>query len=175
VTDEPRIQVTVGSSCSRPDTDASESGSANTWSRRVWGRFRSDDSGTGVVAALTLMFVFTAGALIWLSRDVDRADQARSDANSIAFQAARAGAQQVQGNRLFDNSTPVIDPDLARAAVSQTTSNLLAKFGESGSVAAVIIEGDRVTVTVVVDVAGRTAHGTGSARARAGVNGPERT
>ena len=175
MTDEPRMRVTVGSSCIRPGTDAPECGSADPWPRRVWRRFRSDDSGTGVVAALTLMFVFTAGALIWLSRDVDRADQARSDANSIAFQAARAGAQQVQGNRLFDNSTPVVDPDLARAAVSQTTSNLLAKFGESGSVAAVIIEGDRVTVTVVVDVAGRTAHGTGSARARAGVDGPEQT
>ena len=142
--------------------------------RPPWRRRLSDDRGTGVVAALTLMFVFTAGALIWLSRDVDRADQARSDASSIAFQAARSGAQQFVEDQLFGSTAPSIDPERARDAVSSTTANLLARFGESGAVTSIAINGDRVTVTVTVTVAGRTVHGTGSARARQGVTGPER-
>ena len=141
--------------------------------RSSWRRRCSDDRGTGVVAALTLMFVFTAGALIWLSRDVDRADQARSDATSIAFQAARSGAQQLVEDQLFGTTAPSIDPDRARDAAVSTTTELLARFGETGSVTSIAVDGDRVTVTVSVTVAGRTVHGTGSARAREGVSGPE--
>ena len=48
-----------------------------------------------MVLGVVLMFAFTAGAVIWLARDVDRAVSDRASAQSIAFQAARSGAQQV--------------------------------------------------------------------------------
>jgi hypothetical protein len=122
---------------------------------------------------MTLMFVFTAGALIWLSRDVDQAEHARSDATSIAFQASRAGAQQVRVDTLFGDASPSIDPGRARSAVAAVAADLLARFGEAGTVTNVVIEANRVTVTVSVTVSGRTAIGTGSATAHQGVIGPE--
>ena len=46
-----------------------------------------------VRAALVFLFAFTSVGLVWLSRDVNRVVANRSAAQSIAFQAARAGAQ----------------------------------------------------------------------------------
>ena len=53
------------------------------------------DRGSATVTALVLVFAFTAGAVIWLASDVNSRVADRSAAQSVAFQAARAGAQQV--------------------------------------------------------------------------------
>ena len=45
------------------------------------------ERGTALVTALVLLFAFTAGGVIWLSRDVNRRVSNRSAAQSIAFQA----------------------------------------------------------------------------------------
>jgi hypothetical protein len=46
-----------------------------------------------MATSLVLLFTFTAGGVVWLARDVDRAISNRAAAQSIAFQAARSGAQ----------------------------------------------------------------------------------
>ena len=53
-----------------------------------------------MVTALVLLFAFTAGGVIWLSRDVNRRVSNRSAAQSIVFQAARVGRPTGVGRRL---------------------------------------------------------------------------
>ena len=74
------------------------------------------DRGSAMVVGVVLMFAFTAGAIIWLARDVDRAVSDRASAQSIAFQAARSGAQQVDIDALrrVPGGTIDIDRELAR-------------------------------------------------------------
>jgi hypothetical protein len=127
------------------------------------------DRGAAMVTGLVLMFAFTAGAIIWLARDVDRAVSERASAQSIAFQAARSGAQQVDIEALRGGPTAsiAIDPALARPAVESTVARLLDAYGLDGVVTAIDVAGDRVTVSLEVQSAGRTVTGTGSARAQA--------
>jgi hypothetical protein len=122
-----------------------------------------------MVTGVVLMFAFTAGAIIWLARDVDRAVSDRASAQSVAFQAARSGAQQVDIEALRRHpSAPIaIDAALARPAVEGTAARLLDAYGLVGTVTAIDVAGDRVTVSLEVETAGRTVTGTGSARAQA--------
>jgi len=127
------------------------------------------DRGSATVTGVVLMFAFTAGAIIWLARDVDRAVSDRASAQSIAFQAARSGAQQVDiaALRVRPGAPISIDPALARPAVESTAARLLDAYGLDGMVTAIDVAGDRVTVSLEVQTAGRTVTGTGSARAQA--------
>ena len=82
------------------------------------------DRGSAMVTGVVLMFAFTAGAIIWLARDVDRAVADRASAQSIGFQAARSGAQQVDIDALrrVPGGTIDIDRELARAAAEATAA-----------------------------------------------------
>jgi hypothetical protein len=126
------------------------------------------DRGSATVAVLVLMFAFTSGAVVWLARDVDRAVSNRSAAQSIAFQAARTGAQQVDVASLRADGTPAIDADAARLAATGTANGLFDAYGLAGTVTAVDVGIDRVSVTVEVADAGRTVTGRGTARAQEG-------
>ncbi len=120
-----------------------------------------------MVTGVVLMFAFTAGAIIWLARDVDRAVSDRASAQSIAFQAARSGAQQIDVDVLRRPAgTVAIDLDRAGSAVEDTAARLLDAYDLAGRITAVDVVGDRITVTLEVDTAGRTVTGTGSARAQ---------
>ena len=133
---------------------------------------RSDpDAGSATVLMITLCFVFLAGALVWLSRTVDQSLDDRTNAAAIAFQAARAGAQKIDP-AFARLGIAVVDSIAARSAVASTTVRLLAANGDSGSVSAVSIEGNRVTVSVTITTTGRPATGTASATAVAGVDAP---
>jgi Tfp pilus assembly protein PilX len=125
------------------------------------------DRGSGMVTGLVLMFVFTAGAVVWLARDVDRAISNRSAAQSVAFQAARSGAQQVETSALRTGASTgvVIDDAAARRAAAATAAQLFDSHRLDGKVTSIVVELDRVTVTVEVTDAGRTVTGVGSARA----------
>jgi Tfp pilus assembly protein PilX len=125
------------------------------------------DRGAGMVTGLVLMFVFTAGAVVWLARDVDRAISNRTAAQSVAFQAARSGAQQVETTTLRTGSSAVvaIDDAAARRAASATATQLFDAYRLDGRVTSIVIDLDRVTVTVEVSDAGRVVTGVGSARA----------
>jgi hypothetical protein len=135
---------------------------------------RSDerrDAGSATVLMITLCFTFLAGSLVWLSRTVDQSLDDRTNAAAIAFQAARAGAQAIdpESARL---GAAVVDPVAARLAVASTTARLLAANADTGSLTALSIEGNRVTVSVTITTTGRPATGTASASAVVGVDAP---
>jgi len=127
------------------------------------------DRGSAVVTALVLLFAFTAGGVIWLSRDVNRVVTNRSAAQSIAFQSARAGAQQVSVGSLRSDASDevVIDEPRAREAVGAATARFFESYGVTGSWTMVIV-GDTVRVTVTIEdpVGDQTA--TGSVQAQTG-------
>jgi hypothetical protein len=127
------------------------------------------ERGTGTVTALVLLFAFTSGAVVWLARDVDRAVSNRSAAQSVAFQAARAGAQQLDVVALRQGvTTPVVSAEAARAAATRTAGQLLASFGLDGRVESVDVTSELVTVRVVVTDPAGAVSGTGIARTRGG-------
>lgn len=126
---------------------------------------RCGDDGAGLVAAFVILFAFTFLGLVWLARDVDRSVSNRSAAQSIAFQAARSGAQAADVATLRGAGDPAIDPGEARRAAAATAASLFAGYGLSGSITDVHVDADRVTVSVAVTDAGRTVTGTGTVRA----------
>lgn len=130
------------------------------------------DAGSATVLMITLCFTFLAGSLLWLSRTVDQSLHDRTDAAAVAFQAARAGAQALDADSARAG-VPTVDPIAARAAVVSTIERLLAANGDTGSLAALSIEQNRVTVSVTITTTGRPATGTGSVTAVVGVDAPQ--
>jgi hypothetical protein len=125
------------------------------------------DSGVATVTGIVLLFAFTSGAVIWLARDVDRTVANRSAAQSIAFQAARAGAQQVDVSAVREGSPPRIEIESATSTSRTVVSALLDGYGLDGELVRVTVIDDLVEVEVrVLDPAGDV---TGIAAARAEV------
>jgi hypothetical protein len=123
-----------------------------------------------MVAALVLLFAFTAGGVIWLSRDVNRRVSNQSAAQSIAFQAARSGAQQVSVGSLRDGGADTIVIDAAGASEQATAvaNRLFDEYGVTGTVDGIAIEGQTVTVTVTITDPVGDVTGVGSARPETG-------
>ena len=122
------------------------------------------DRGAGLVAGIALIFAFTFLGLVWLARDVDRGVSNRSAAQSIAFQAARSGAQSAAVTDLRSGSI-LIDPAAATSAATATAGALFASYGVDGSVTSIEVVTDSVSVTVSIVDDGRTVTGTGTVRA----------
>lgn len=120
--------------------------------------------GSGLVAGIALIFAFTFLGLVWLARDVDRGVSNRSAAQSIAFQAARSGAQAAAVTDLRTGAA-VIDPDRARRAATTTAAGLFASYGLDGSVTGVEVTVESVSVLVAVVDGGVTVTGAGTVRA----------
>lgn len=125
------------------------------------------DRGAATVTAIVLMFSFSAVAVVWLARDVDRSLSNRSAANAIAFQSARAGAQHVDVRRVRAGDIANVPLDRERAILEarRTAHRLFDSYGADGSVMTVLVRDDAVTVTVEVRDAASTVSGTGTARA----------
>ena len=89
------------------------------------------DRGQAFVVALVVLFTFTGAAAIWLARDVNQRVSDRSALQSVAFQAARSGAQQIDlgGLRGDAGEVLVIDERAAREAASETAERLAAQYG----------------------------------------------
>ncbi len=123
-----------------------------------------------MVTALVLLFAFTAGGVIWLSRDVNRRVSNRSAAQSIAFQAARSGAQQVSVGALrgSGSATILIDREAANEQAVRVAVRLFEEYGVDGSVERVTIDGDRVEVEVEINDPAGDVTGVGSAQAEPG-------
>ncbi len=134
------------------------------------GRRCRDERGTALVTALVLLFAFTAGGVIWLSRDVNRRVSNRSAAQSIAFQAARSGAQQVEVGSLRDGGDQplVIDEPSAQEHARRVADRLFDEYRLDGSVLAVTVDGVTVTVEVRISDSAGDVVGVGSAGAEAG-------
>ena len=129
------------------------------------GRLRGD-RGSGLVAGIVLIFTFTFLGMVWLARDVDRGVSNRSAAQSIAFQAARSGAQSASiADLRGSNDATRIDEPAARQAATRTAGALFASYGLEGSITSIVIDGDRVAVTVEITDAGITVTGAGTVRA----------
>ena len=128
------------------------------------------ERGTALVTALVLLFAFTAGGVIWLARDVNQRVSNRSAAQSIAFQAARSGAQQVEVASLRDGGPTelVIDEPLAREQALRIASRLFAEYDVDGAVLRISVVDVTVTVEVQISDAAGDVVGVGSARAEAG-------
>jgi hypothetical protein len=122
------------------------------------------ERGAGLVAGIALIFAFTFLGLVWLARDVDRGVSNRSAAQSIAFQAARSGAQAAAIADLRTGVT-VIDPAAARQAALSTADSLFRSYRVNGRIVSVQIDADRVSVTLTITDGGRTVTGAGSVRA----------
>jgi hypothetical protein len=130
-------------------------------------RGRGED-GMAMVTGLVLIFAFTAGAVIWLAADVNRSVGNRSAAQSIAFQAARSGAQQIEPESLRLGSGPVIDPVRADSAARRTADELFGGYGVAGEVLRVVVEPGTVEVAVRIDDPAGAVTGVASARAQVG-------
>jgi hypothetical protein len=137
--------------------------------RRLWSR-RGDDRGSATVAAIALMLSLTGGGLLWLTWNVDRSINAASDADAIAFQAARAGAQAIDSASLR-TATPTLNADQAPQLAIDAAAALFAANDTVGRVISVNVAPDRVTVVVEITEAGRTVTGQGTARLAVGVGG----
>jgi hypothetical protein len=122
------------------------------------------DRGAGLVAGIALIFAFTFLGLVWLARDVDRGVSNRSAAQSIAFQAARSGAQSAAATELR-SGVAVIDPTVATRAATTTAGALFASYGVDGSITSIDVAADSVSVTVTIVDDGRTVTGAGTVRA----------
>jgi hypothetical protein len=120
--------------------------------------------GAGLVAGIALIFAFTFLGLVWLARDVDRGVSNRSAAQSIAFQAARSGAQAAAIADLRTGAT-LIDPTAARQAAITTADSLFRSYRVNGRVVSVQIDADRVSVRLTITDDGRTVTGAGTVRA----------
>lgn len=128
-------------------------------------RRSSGDHGAGLVVGIVLIFASTFLGLVWLARDVDRAVSNRSAAQAIAFQSARSGAQTAVVPALRAGGPPTIDAAAARTAAAATANTLFTSYGVAGTVTAITVGADDVSVTVAIADAGRTVTGTGTARA----------
>jgi hypothetical protein len=124
----------------------------------------SGDVGSGFVAGITLIFAFTFLGLVWLARDVDRSVSNRSTAQSIAFQAARSGAQAAFVPKLRSAEVVVVDQTAARSAAMTTAHALFESYDVSGSVTSIEIDVDAVTVSLTITDAGLTVTGLGTVR-----------
>lgn len=137
------------------------------------------DRGQAFVVALVVLFAFTGAAAIWLARDVNQRVSDRSALQSVAFQAARSGAQQIDlgGVRGGAGDGVVIDDGAARAAASETVELLAAQYGLEPRIVAQGYDGGRTdtwAVTLALDAdpsdggGGRTISVTGVAHAEVG-------
>jgi len=130
------------------------------------GRRFEGERGAGLVAGIVLIFAFTFLGLVWLARDVDRGVSNRSAAQSIAFQAARSGAQMSSVSDLRGGATAIsIDAGAAREAAGRAAASLFASYGVKGTVTSVMVGADRVTVSVSITDGGVTVTGSGTVRA----------
>ena len=116
------------------------------------------------------MLSLIGGSLLWLTWNVDRSINAASDADAIAFQAARAGAQAIDPASLRTD-TPTLNPEQAPQLAIDAAASLFAANETAGRVVSVNVEADRVTVIVEITEAGRTVMGQGTARLTVGVDG----
>ena len=124
----------------------------------------SDDRGAGLVAGIALIFAFTFLGLVWLARDVDRGVSNRSAAQSIAFQAARSGAQAA-GVADLRSGVTIIDPVVARQAASSTATSLFASYGVDGRVTSIDVDADQISVSLTITDGSQTVTGAGTVRA----------
>jgi hypothetical protein len=118
-----------------------------------------------MVAGITLMFAFTFVGLVWLARDVDRGISNRSAASSIAFQAARSGAQAAFAPALRDGVEPIVNGAAGKVAATETANLLFASYGVVGTIDVVVTVAN-VSTTVTITDTERTVTGVATVESK---------
>lgn len=125
------------------------------------------DHGAGLVAGIVVMFAGTFLGLVWLADTVDRNISNQTAATSIAFQAARSGAQAAQVDDLRIGVARHLDAAEARAAADTTAARLFERYDVDGTVTRIDVDQATSTVTVTVRITEgpRAVTGRGAAEA----------
>lgn len=134
-------------------------------------RVRDDERGAGYLAAFIVLFgtLVVAGAGILV--DSARMFAADRQCTSIAFEAARAGANAIDADAARGG---VVEIDAARAQAAAQSAASAFVSGSGASLQSVTVNGDEVTVVVSASVdpwfpimSGRTVTERATARASA--------
>jgi hypothetical protein len=100
-----------------------------------------------VAVAIVTSIALTFTAAIGLVIDGGHILLARGEADAVAFQAARAGAQALNPAQLA-NGVPALDPIAARAVATRAAERILTAEHSTGRIA--IVTADTTTVSVSI-------------------------
>ncbi len=117
--------------------------------RWLWRRIREDERGAGYLAAFIVLFSVLVVAGVGILIDSARILAADRQCTSIAFEAARAGANALDADALRDGAI-VVDQAQAQTAASAAASAFVS--GSGATLQSVSVTGDQVTVIVAADV-----------------------
>jgi hypothetical protein len=112
-------------------------------------RTREDDRGAGYLAAFIVLFSVLLIAGVGILVDSARILAADRECSSIAMEAARAGANALDGDLLRDGTLSA-NPAQAQATAAAAAGAFVSHAG--GSLQSVAVSGDRVTVVVTASV-----------------------
>lgn len=138
-------------------------------------RLRDDERGAGYIGAFIILFSMLLVAGVGLLVDTARIVSTDRQMESIALEAARAGANAVDAASWRGGSGPaMLDPADAQAAASAAASAFVTNSG--AALQSVSVNGTEVSVTVSATVnpqfplmSSRTVSGSASAVAASGI------
>jgi hypothetical protein len=110
-------------------------------------RLRSDDRGAGYLMAFIVLTATLVGAGVSALADAGRVSAAQRYSTSIAYEAARVGAQEILAG---NGDTFSLDADAARTAAGSAAITLAS--GSDARLAGVRVDGDEVAVTITYRV-----------------------
>lgn len=139
-------------------------------------RSLGDDRGAGYMAAFIILFGTLTLVGIGILVDTARILSSHRQTDTIALEAARAGANAVDAQLMRSSGGIVVDPAAAQAAASSAAAAFVS--GSGATLSSVTISGDRVTVRVSATVdpwfpvmSTRTVSSQASATAATGIVG----
>lgn len=109
-----------------------------------------DDRGAGYMAAFIVLFGTLTLAGVGILVDTARIMSSHRQTDTIALEAARAGANAVDAQLLRNAGGVSVDPAAAQAAASSAAAAFVS--GSGASLSSVTVNGDRVTVRVAATV-----------------------
>ncbi|WP_116996856.1 hypothetical protein [Desertimonas flava] len=109
-----------------------------------------DDRGAGYVAAFIVLFGTLTLAGIGVLVDTARIMSTHRQTDTMALEAARAGANAVDAQLLRSGGGIAVDPGRAQAAASVAAAAFVS--GSGASISSVSVDGDRVTVRISATV-----------------------
>jgi len=112
-------------------------------------RIRDDERGAGYLAAFIVLFSVLLIAGVGILVDSARILAADRECSSIAMEAARAGANALDGELLRDGMVTA-NPAQAQATAAAAAGAFVSHAG--GSLQSVAVSGNRVTVVVTASV-----------------------
>ena len=144
---------------------------------RLRDRIVDDDRGAGYLAAFIVLFSVLVVAGVGILVDSSRIFSADRQCTSIAFEAARAGANAIAEDALYQGEGFVVDPADAQVAAHSAAAAFVS--GAGATLESVSVDGNRVTVRVSAHVdpwfplmSARTVSEEATAEAVVGLDAP---